>query len=358
MLREAIATDPAKPMVRLDLAKVLREAGRRDEARAEYEAMLQLEPDRCPALTGLGVLLAGQGDLAGAEATLRRALRASPGRGQARFNLAQVLERRGRSAERGEYRSWPTTRRPTADEKAARSQSAPAAQARAEPERSDRRRHERPQASASVLRRAAGVPCNSGRPELSPMLSTSSPLSRSTPGWPRRACPPVAAPVRPPVVEPLAPTRYQVRFTASAELREKLERLQALMRFSVPDGDLARIIDIAVTEKLQRVEAKRFAKTKAPRRGLAQTDTTPSSRHIPAAVRRLVHERDGGRCGYRDKYGRRCDKLHDLEFHHKDGGDHAGRRPACASERIPTAQERPTIRSRDAGDGLATVARA
>ncbi len=141
------------------------------------------------------------------------------------------------------------------------------------------------------------------------------------------ACPPVAAPVRPPVVEPLAPTRYQVRFTASAELREKLERLQALMRFSVPDGDLARIIDIAVTEKLQRVEAKRFAKTKAPRRGLAQTDTTPSSRHIPAAVRRLVHERDGGRCGYRDKYGRRCEKLHDLEFHHKhpfaQGGDHS-----------------------------------
>jgi hypothetical protein len=30
-------------------------------------------------------------------------------------------------------------------------------------------------------------------------------------------------------VEPLAPTRYKVRFTASTELRDKLERLQALM---------------------------------------------------------------------------------------------------------------------------------
>ena len=77
----------------------------------------------------------------------------------------------------------------------------------------------------------------------------------------------VAAPVRPPVVEPLAPTRYQVRFTASVELRDKLERLQALMRSSVPDGDLARIIEIAVSEKLQRVEAKRFGQTKAPRSG-------------------------------------------------------------------------------------------
>ena len=139
--------------------------------------------------------------------------------------------------------------------------------------------------------------------------------------------PRVGAPARPPLVEPLAPGRYQVRFTASAELRERLERLQALMRSAVPDGDLARIIDIAITEKLERVEARRFGKAKAHRRDLAKSDTTPSSRHIPAAVSRLVYERDGGRCAYRDKYGRRCAKGHDLEFHHKHsfarGGDHS-----------------------------------
>jgi len=40
-----------------------------------------------------------------------------------------------------------------------------------------------------------------------------------------------------------------------------------------------------------------------------------------------VHERDGGRCTYRDKYGRRCSKRHDLEFHHQTpfgrGGEHS-----------------------------------
>ena len=77
----------------------------------------------------------------------------------------------------------------------------------------------------------------------------------------------VAAPARPAIVEPLAPTRYQVRFTASAELRDKLERLQALMRSSVPDGDLARLIDIAVTEKLQRVEARRFRQDEGAPKG-------------------------------------------------------------------------------------------
>jgi HNH endonuclease len=135
-----------------------------------------------------------------------------------------------------------------------------------------------------------------------------------------------AARPRPAFVEPLAPGRYQVRFTASVELRDKLERLQALMRSSVPDGDLARIIDIAVSEKLERIEARRFGRTKAPRLGRPETDARPPSRHIPAAVRRWVHARDGGRCAYTAGDGLRCAKRHDLEFHHKHpfahGGDH------------------------------------
>ena len=57
----------------------------------------------------------------------------------------------------------------------------------------------------------------------------------------------------------------RVQFTASAELHGKLERLQALMRSEVPDGDLATIIERAVTEKLERLEARRYAKTSAPR---------------------------------------------------------------------------------------------
>jgi hypothetical protein len=133
------------------------------------------------------------------------------------------------------------------------------------------------------------------------------------------------APVQRPVVEPIAPARFRVRFDASAELRDKLERLQALMRPSVPDGDLAKIIDALVTEKLERLEAKRFAKTKKPRKGLAGTDTTPKTRHIPAPVRRAVHERDGGRCTYVDERGRRCTARHRLEFHHQEPFGRGGR---------------------------------
>jgi hypothetical protein len=52
---------------------------------------------------------------------------------------------------------------------------------------------------------------------------------------------------------------------------------------------------------------------------------SPSSRYIPAAVRRAVHERDGDRCGYVDRQGRRCPERGRLEYHHRHpfalGGD-------------------------------------
>ncbi len=121
-----------------------------------------------------------------------------------------------------------------------------------------------------------------------------------------------ATPPKPVAVEPIAPARYKIELTASAELRDKLERLQKLMRSS----DLAAIIDEAVTEKLERLEAKRYGKTKSPRKSLDNTDTSPTSRHIPAAVKRVVHARDQGRCTYVDENGRRCTESEQLEIHH------------------------------------------
>ena len=139
-----------------------------------------------------------------------------------------------------------------------------------------------------------------------------------------------------PEVQPLSPGRYKVQFTASAELRDKIERLAALMRSEIPDGDLAAVIERAVSEKLERLEARRFAKTTTPRetapcadadpRGLRSRGSAPNaSRYIPAAVRRAVHERDGDRCRFVDEQGRQCSERHRLEFHHRHpfgiGGD-------------------------------------
>jgi hypothetical protein len=137
--------------------------------------------------------------------------------------------------------------------------------------------------------------------------------------------PPELAPAA--LVVPLAPARYKVQFTATAELHDKLERLQALMRSKVPNGDLAAIIEEAVTEKLARLEARRFGLTKAPRTAVSAVAASSASRHIPAAVKRAVSERDGRQCRYKDTHGRRCSARAWLEFHHRHpfgfGGDNS-----------------------------------
>jgi len=119
--------------------------------------------------------------------------------------------------------------------------------------------------------------------------------------------------VRPAVVAPLAPQRYKVQFTASAETYEKLRRAQALLRHQIPDGDPAAIFDRALTALLQDLAKQKLAATDHPRksRGAAH-----GSRHIPAEVKRAVWLRDGGRCAFVGSHGRRCTEEGFLEFHH------------------------------------------
>ncbi len=120
-------------------------------------------------------------------------------------------------------------------------------------------------------------------------------------------------PARPAVVSPLAPQRYKVQFTASAETYEKLRLAQALLRHQIPDGDLGTIVDRALTVLLQDRAKKKFAATAHPRRGRGPA---PGSRHIPAEVKRAVWLRDGGRCVFVGRNGRRCAEQGLLEFHH------------------------------------------
>ena len=127
-------------------------------------------------------------------------------------------------------------------------------------------------------------------------------------------------PARPASVEPLAPERYKVQFTASAETHEKLRQAQALLRHQIPDGDVGAILDRALTALLEQLMKQKVAATNRPR-GSATTkpresSPTPDSRHIPADVRRVVWQRDGGQCAFVSRTGRRCTERGFLEFHH------------------------------------------
>jgi hypothetical protein len=125
----------------------------------------------------------------------------------------------------------------------------------------------------------------------------------------------VPSPARPPLVSPLAPDRYQIRFTASAATCDKLRLAQDMLRHAVPTGDPAEIIDRALTLLLEDLARKKFAATKHPR---PSHGTASRSRDLPAKLRRAAWLRDGGRCAFRSKDGRRCNERAFLEFHHLD----------------------------------------
>ena len=126
-------------------------------------------------------------------------------------------------------------------------------------------------------------------------------------------CIPAPAPVNArPVVQPLAPGRYKLQLTIAMETHDTLRQLQDLMRHAIPDGDPARIIDRALTLLLEDVLRQKCAVTKSPRVGAVEHS---DSRSIPAAVRRAVWTRDGGRCAFVGTHGR-CGETAFLEYHH------------------------------------------
>jgi hypothetical protein len=118
---------------------------------------------------------------------------------------------------------------------------------------------------------------------------------------------------RPARVAPLSANRYQIKFTASAETLARLRQAQDLLRHAVPSGDAAEIIDRALIVLVKELTRKKVAASDRPR---PPRGTAVGSRHVPAPVKRAVWMRDGGRCGFVGKSGRRCDEQRFLEFHH------------------------------------------
>jgi hypothetical protein len=113
-------------------------------------------------------------------------------------------------------------------------------------------------------------------------------------------------------VEPLSTAHYKLQVTIPHETDDKLRRAQDLLRHTLPNGDMAAVLDRALTLLLADLERRRCAATPAPRVGSAESSRT---RYIPAAVRREVWRRDQGRCAFVGTSGR-CRETGFLEFHH------------------------------------------
>jgi hypothetical protein len=113
---------------------------------------------------------------------------------------------------------------------------------------------------------------------------------------------------------PLSSGRFALQLTLAQETHDKLRYAQALLGHAVPSGDLAQVLDRALDALIARLEQRRFAAgpRSRPRHGRAQAN----GRYVPAAVRRAVWRRDGGRCTFVSERGRRCAARTRLEFDH------------------------------------------
>jgi hypothetical protein len=177
------------------------------------------------------------------------------------------------------------------------------------------RRFPRPDVTARVRplpnRPVPPVAADAGGPGEAP-VAEGEPASRSG----RLAGPPTVPlaplPLSPlPVVRPIAPERYEVRFTMTAETRQKLRDAQDLLAHAMPGGDIAQVFDRALTLLVADLRRKKFAETSRPRPAPAKR-----SPDVRAAVKRAVVARDGARCAFVSREGRRCGERRWLEFHH------------------------------------------
>jgi 5-methylcytosine-specific restriction endonuclease McrA len=116
-------------------------------------------------------------------------------------------------------------------------------------------------------------------------------------------------------VKPLAPEHYKVQFTASQETYDKLKFAQDLLRHTIPSGDVAAVIDRALTLLVQELQRTRHAAVNRLRAARASA-TRSSSRYVAAAVKREVWRRDGGQCAFVGTVGR-CTERAFLEYHHR-----------------------------------------
>ena len=174
--------------------------------------------------------------------------------------------------------------------------------------------HPRPAMPAVIRKLPARREPSLDTPPSAPSVSETATFLESDTRPPTPAAPlPQASAVSRPVVQALAPERYEIQFTVDRDTHDKLRHAQGLLRHAIPNGDPAIIFDRALTLLIADVERRRFAAVEKPRAGSSTSSAT--SRHIPAAVRREVWKRDDGRCAFVGREGR-CGETGFLELHH------------------------------------------
>lgn len=170
----------------------------------------------------------------------------------------------------------------------------------------------------------AGIP-SLVLPMLSPSGQTAASQDVASPPEPATQLAPGRVEILPAPPEPAAlADRVLLRVAVERSTYDNLRYAQELLSHSVPSGDVAKVLDRALKALIVQLEKRKFAATTRPRLRSRQK-ATAGTRSVPAHVRRVVWERDQGRCTFVGESGHRCGSRKLLEFDHVDPVARGGR---------------------------------
>jgi len=145
--------------------------------------------------------------------------------------------------------------------------------------------------------------------------------------------------------------------TVSKRFLEKLEAERDALSHSHPGADMEALLEAGLDLVIERAAARKGLVKRPRTQRKTPTPSLPSAaavesaevqeprpRHIPAAVKREVWVRDGGRCQFRLENGELCGSAHRLQFDHVRpvalGGESSvgNLRLACAAHNLLAAR--------------------
>jgi hypothetical protein len=182
------------------------------------------------------------------------------------------------------------------------------------------------------------------KPVFTPSIRRTPSLAVELEGASPSAMPPASVPVVPPVPEAFRPrqspsvlqpatlTRYNFRFAANKEFKEKFERLAEVLGVANPSQHMAEILERAVDLALDKKDLKRKLERRiereTKRRDVASEEKSrpdeifareeyAASRYLASGVQERVHARAAYQCEFQGPDGTRCRARTRLEVEHE-----------------------------------------
>jgi len=119
------------------------------------------------------------------------------------------------------------------------------------------------------------------------------------------------------------PEESSLELTVSRELREKLEKLKALLSHKNPSLKMSGVLEIISDIALKQLEKRTSPKSEAASKKVTSPEIARASnggkksRYISAKTKRLVFQRANHQCEFTTHNNKRCGAKHFLEIDHK-----------------------------------------